>query len=120
MDTRTRRAARPLVLMAVVSLWALAPATAAASSLGDEFGGTLATRWNWLNQNAANQSLTERPGWLRIRGVSEMVNACGPVEIIARVSVAAQQDYQQAGIVVFRSVDNYIKLDKLYNSAQGG
>jgi cytochrome c len=107
---------------------------AAAASFSDEFQGPgLGSRWSWYNEHPPAWSLSAHPGFLRISGVSEMVNDCGPVEnillekppagdwqISVRLIVKGSHNYQQGGIVAFRDVNNYAKVDLLYNSNMGG
>ncbi len=134
MATTVHRMTRAAVLV-LLSLLLISSQAGAASSFNEEFkaGRPLAARWQWYQENPAHWSLTAHPGWLRIWGVNEMAGSCAPVEnlllttppsgdfkIVARIKVKANVDYQHGGILVFRDVDNYIKLDKLYNSAFGG
>jgi beta-xylosidase len=112
-----------------------------AHGFSDDFStATLNPSWQWINEDPNTWSLTAVPGSLRIIGVpGEMYSACNNpknlllqtpsssnFELIAKLSIDPQTDYQQGGLVVFNSVggqvdmDNYIKLDVLYNTNMGG
>jgi beta-xylosidase len=96
----------------------------------DEFNSsTLNPNWNWINPDTTKWSLTSSPGNLRIIGTNnDMWESCNNpknlllqqlpaqnFEIQTKLTISPTVDYQQGGLLIFGDVDNYIKLDVVWN-----
>lgn len=101
----------------------------------DTFASTsLDSQWQWAKPPTANWSLTAAPGKLRIitepgdtwAGSNNQKNillqrAAYPDYIAeTKVSFNNTVNYQSAGLILYVDDDNYIKLDRAYNSTNGG
>ncbi|WP_214626315.1 DUF1349 domain-containing protein [Paenibacillus agaridevorans] len=101
----------------------------------DSFSATsLDDQWAWAGTPTASWSLNAAPGKLRI--VTESGDTWGgsnnqknillqqPLypDYVAetKVSFANTSNYQAAGLILYVDDDNYIKLDRAFNSANGG
>lgn len=102
----------------------------------DEFSsGTLEGAWSWIRQDAANWSLSARPGYMRINLQGQDIwGAANTTENILIRSAPSSSDwviktklkinpytnYQHAGLIVRKDDDNYIKLAYGYDSGITG
>lgn len=108
---------------------------ASAPLYDDEFNGpALNQRWSWLNEDATRWSLAAHPGHLQIVGADgDMWMSCTSAknillqqapttdfEIQTKLTFLPTAGYQQAGLLLFQDVDNYIKFDALFNPEQNG
>jgi Beta xylosidase C-terminal Concanavalin A-like domain len=91
---------------------------------------TLGSQWSWVNEDAANWSLTSDPGTLTITGQPGqfyetlhsgqdvlLENApAGNFGVQTRVALDPTQNYQQAGLVLWQNDDTWMKLVAESNS----
>ncbi len=106
------------------------------NSFNDEFKGPkLGSQWEWYNEDPNKWSLTASPGYLRIIGANnDMWKTCanpknlllqkmptGEFVMVAKLRITPTINYQQGGLLVFKDLDNYLKLGVVWNSTtQGG
>jgi hypothetical protein len=106
------------------------------SPYDDEFNGpSLNARWSWYGEDSDRWSLTASPGNLRLVGTNaDMWKSCnnpknlllqqaptGDFEVQTKLVIAPTVNYQQGGLLVFQDLDNYLKLDVVWNTTtQGG
>lgn len=120
-------------IMILLSPTAVSQAAISASAYAwsDEFDQPqLNIDWNWQNENPSNWSLSASPGNLQIISTEgDWVDACGPdaenvllmqpsfqdFVITTKVDFNANNNYQQAGIVLFEDNYNRLKLVTAYN-----
>jgi beta-xylosidase len=117
------------------------PQATVVRGFSDDFASDVINpNWRWVNENPSKWSLTEVPGSLRIIGeTGEMAVGCNNAqnvllqspsstnfELITKLSIDPKTNFQQGGLVVFSTVngqidmDNYVKLNVLYNSEMYG
>ncbi len=104
-------------------------------SFSDEFNSpTLDPRWYWINEDQIHWSLTASSGNLRIIGITgDMWMTCNNptnlllqqapqdnFEVLTKLSIHPTTDYQQGGLIIFKDLDNYAKLDVLWSNVAGG
>ena len=100
----------------------------------DEFNSaTLDSAWSWVRQDSANWSLTENPGSMRIKcqsgdlwgGMNNAKNLLlrnapsGDWTMTTKLSFNPSQNYQQAGLMVYKDDDNYVRLTRHYGDYSG-
>jgi beta-xylosidase len=93
----------------------------------DGFGGPgLGVGWAWVNEDAANWSLTARPGFLRIMthagGVGDKNLLFRPApggdfDIRTRLVFAPTSNFQIGGLVLYQDSGNYLILGRAYCGA---
>jgi regulation of enolase protein 1 (concanavalin A-like superfamily) len=106
-------------------------ASTQSSPFDDEFNSpTLNPRWHWYNEDPSKWSLTALPGNLRIVGTNnDMWKTCtnpknlllqqmpaANFEILTKLFINPTSNYQQGGLLIFKDLDNYIKLDVVWNT----
>ncbi len=99
----------------------------------DDFSSTaLQSGWSWVRQDSQHWSLTARPGYLQIRTQGGELGGsyndahnillrdapAGDFTWQTTVDFSPQNNYQQAGLLVYQDDDNYIKLVRVYGDAQ--
>ena len=99
----------------------------------DEFtSGTLNGAWSWVREDSANWSLTARSGYMRIacqsgdlhsssnnaRNLLLRTAPVGDWTMTARMEFSPASNYQQAGLLVYKDDDNYLKLVRAVSSGQ--
>ncbi len=115
---------------------ALKKSSSTVSSFDDEFQGpTLGSQWEWYNEDRDKWSLTASPGSLRIIGTNcDPWKTCtntrnlllqkmplGNFVMVTKLKITPTMNYQQGGLLVFKDLDNYLKLGVLWNTTtQGG
>jgi len=97
----------------------------------DEFtSSTLAAKWSWVRQDSANWSLSTAPGSMRITCQTGEINSTnttaknillqsapsGNWTVITKVTGKPAANWAQAGILVYQDDDNWLKVDRLYDS----
>jgi len=97
----------------------------------DDFNTPLLnTAWGWVREDPTHWSLTARTGYLHIttqagdlQGANNdahnlllLAAPPGDFEISTRVEFAPTQNWQQAVLLVYSDDDNYIRLDRVYDS----
>ncbi len=103
-------------------------AAAATRLWSDGFDGlSLSSGWMWMRRDAANWSLSARPGWLRIRTQAQRLLFDAPNDmhnillrpappgdwtITTRVAFAPTHDFHQAALWVYRNDDNFLTVDR--------
>jgi beta-xylosidase len=108
------------------------PPYALSSSYDDEFNGpNLNPRWSWFNEDPSRWSLIASSGYIRIVGTTgDMWQSCGnppknlllqeaptgDFQIWTKLSLHPTINYQSGGLLIFQDLDNYIKLDVLWNN----
>lgn len=100
------------------------------SSIVDNFNKTaLNKRWSFVNEDNSKWSLTERPGYMRIKsGSGDLGNASQSIKNIMLMSpldenysIEASIDFmpiaegQKGGILIYGDADNYISIDRELN-----
>ncbi len=95
----------------------------------DDFeSSTIAGSWSWVRADNNNWSLTERPGSMKLKlqggDLYQTTNStnnillrdtpAGDWSIITKLEINPNQNYQQAGLIVYKDDDNYIKLTRAY------
>jgi predicted amidohydrolase YtcJ len=89
------------------------PASIQSGGFHDDFEGTLDPAWSWFQNDAPGWSLTEDPGWLRLKfSTGSFVNPPPPSNLLVRpapdgdfdlrthVRVAPTRNFELAGLVV--------------------
>jgi basic membrane protein A len=80
-------------------------------------------RWTWINENPANWSLSDRPGFLRIMTDDEGVGQenvlvqdapTGNFTVTTRVMFTPTNNYQIAGLALFQDSQNYLMLGRAH------
>jgi beta-xylosidase len=94
----------------------------------DQFNGpTLHPAWSWTNENPANWSLTEKPGFQRMRThaggvVTEnlllMSAPAGDYSVSTRVQFDPSADFQMAGLVFWQEQGTLMMIGPAYCSRQ--
>lgn len=93
----------------------------------------LGSQWTWVNEDAANWSLTSDPGTLTINGQdgqfyqtehdgqNVLLEPAPPGDFIAETKVALNptESYQQAGLVLWQDDDTWLRLTAESNSGSG-
>jgi len=103
----------------------------------DDFDGKYDEAWTILNENAENISLTKNTGMLTITtekgGIWRQYHNVKNIFLIDTpmtsgnfvmtthiVDFDPQQPYQQAGLICFNDIDNYVKLALEFDAGNGG
>jgi len=103
----------------------------------DDFDGKYDDEWTIINENARNISLTKNSGMLTItaeRGgiwggatsarniflIDTPMRSGNFVMTTRIVGFDPKQNYEQAGLICFNDVDNYVKFDLEFDSTNGG
>ena len=99
----------------------------------DEFNNsTLDSAWSWVREDSANWSLIARSGYLRIvcqsgelygtnnnaKNLLLRTAPAGDWTMTARMEFSPVSNYQQAGLLVYKDDDNYLKLSRAYSGGQ--
>jgi regulation of enolase protein 1 (concanavalin A-like superfamily) len=97
----------------------------------DNFDGpALNSRWHWVRENPATWSLKDRPGSLMIKtqqgdlyqsentnnNVLLMAAESSDFQIDTKLEFDPSSNWQQAGLVVYKNDDNYVKLNFQYGN----
>lgn len=89
----------------------------------DEFDGSLAGEWYWVNENQDKWNLTENPGFLRIytsnlgTGDENLLLrpvAQGDFAIETRLFFTPDTNYQFAGLVIWQDNANFLQFGRAY------
>lgn len=121
------------VLLIILFLFLLSIPSIASPMNGftDDFNsGNLDGGWSWYNEDSAQWSLSASPGNLRLIGSNhDMWQTCNnPKNLLLRsvsdtsffvqtkIVITPTTNYQQAGLLFFQDVDNYVKLDVVWNT----
>jgi len=98
----------------------------------DEFNvSTLAAKWSWIRQDAANWSLTAAPGFMRIVCQAGDINGAtatgknilletaptGDWSVVTKLTGKPTANWAQAGLIVYQNDDNWVKMVRLYDNA---
>jgi len=98
----------------------------------DDFDqATLDPAWSWVNEDASRWSLTASPGSLQIVGGNyDIWGQCnlarnlllqpapdGDFLMELKLSLEPTMNYQQGALLVYGDIDNYLKLNVLYNES---
>jgi beta-xylosidase len=96
----------------------------------DEFDGpTLSGRWAWIREKPDKWSLTERPGWMTIftqkgnlwelenngKNLLLMRTINKDFTIDTKVEIKTTMDWHQAGLLVYKNDNNYVKIQRIFN-----
>lgn len=104
------------------------------SSFDDEFDSTdINSKWSWIREDNTKWSLSENSGSMRIytqRGdfwnIDNIKNILvqdapgGDYEVITKVTINPQADYEQAMLLIYQDDNNYVRLDRVYVAGNGG
>ena len=91
--------------------------------LRDEFDGSLAEGWHWVNENPEKWNLTEQPGFLRIYNSPFVVGgenlllrpvAQGDFMIKTRLLFEPDTNFQFAGLVIWQDENNFLQLGRAF------
>lgn len=97
----------------------------------DEFNvSTLDPKWSWVRPDAANWSLTAAPGFMRITCQTGEINGTnttaknilletaptGDWTVITKVTGKPNANWAQAGILIYQDDNNWVKVDRLYDT----
>ena len=100
----------------------------------DDFdGAALDERWYFMHEDPTHWSLAARPGYLRITtqeadifgDTNEALNMIvgwgpeGDFEISTHVQLAPTQPRQQAALMMFGDVDNYVQVARIFDNIGG-
>lgn len=94
----------------------------------DEFDGSLADGWYWVNENPEEWNLTGSPGALRIYtspfgtgGENLLLRpvAQGDFSIETRVSFTPDTDFQFAGLVIYQDEGTFLQLGRAFCDIEG-
>lgn len=89
----------------------------------DDFDGSLGEGWAWVNENPAQWSLTERPGFLRVYASAYATGgenlllrpaAQGDFTIKTRVLFEPDTNFQFAGLVIWQDEGNFLQLGRAF------
>jgi len=120
------------LLLLMLSSVSAAPSAAPTYTWTDDFStSTLDSHWSWVREDATHWSLTEHPGFLRI--TTQQGGLLGPggdaknllvrdappgdFEIQTRVFFTPTENFQIAGLLVYRDDDNFLMLGRAYCGA---
>jgi len=106
----------------------------AGKSFSDHFNSAdLSSKWRWVRENPSKWSLKERPGFLTIltergdtQGSHENKNmpltdvVSSDFQVETKLEFDPTHNWQQAGLVVYKNDDAYIRITYLYASDVGG
>jgi beta-xylosidase len=112
----------------------VSPSAPSGAPFFDGFDTTpLEAGWSWVREDNTAWSLTERPGFLRIRTqpgtlddsslANNILRRAAPgsdYEVSTRVEVAVTQDFHEAGLLLYKSDFNFIKISRIFDAAHGG
>jgi virginiamycin B lyase len=100
-------------------------ATPTSDAWTDDFNGALAAGWSWADEDPTHWNLTEVPGMLRIVTQGESLYRAGKpknlllrdvpasdFEIITKVTINPQNNFQQAAILMYQDEDNFVLLNR--------
>jgi regulation of enolase protein 1 (concanavalin A-like superfamily) len=125
-----RGSSRILLLTALVVVLAAAPL----AGQSDEFSSTtLSPQWFWVRENKSRWSLTESTGYMRMYTYGDIWMATNTASLLlqslktpdfeasASVTISPTAHAQQAGLLVCRDDDNYIRVSRIChgNTGQG-
>ncbi len=94
----------------------------------DDFDGALDVAWSWLHENSDGWTLTEQPGYLRIRATPLVTGgenlllrtgAEGNFSIETRLLFEPQTNFQFAGLVIFQDEANYLQFGRAFCDVEG-
>jgi regulation of enolase protein 1 (concanavalin A-like superfamily) len=89
----------------------------------DDFDGSLAADWGWMNENPGQWNLTELPGFLRIYTSDSATGsenfllrpvAAGDFSIETRLLFTPERNYQIAGLVIWQDAENFLQLGRAF------
>jgi beta-xylosidase len=121
---------KPPIVRATDTTESPAPRPADPIVAEDDFTATvLDPRWFWVRENPGRWSLTEKPGYLSIvaesgelwenfnnnRNMLLMNAPAADFQLDTRVMIQPLANHHQAGLVVYRDDDNYVKLIRIYS-----
>jgi len=102
-------------------------------SVSDEFNSTIGKQWNWVRENAANYSLSKKPGSVSITSAKgdilstnnnaenillQSANTNWTIESKIVFSRKPSGSSQQGGLLAYQDDDNFVKL--IYTAGSAG
>jgi hypothetical protein len=99
----------------------------------DGFGTAMKAGWTWVREDAAQWSLTQRTGFLRIHTqegnldnnalANNILRRAAPVvdyEVSTRVELNLSQNFHEAALMLYTGDSNFVKVSRIYDSSEGG
>jgi regulation of enolase protein 1 (concanavalin A-like superfamily) len=89
----------------------------------DDFEGSIAEDWYWINENPEKWNLTEQPGFLRIyasqygtAGENLLLRLPPEGDFVIETHLLFEPDtnFQFAGLVIFQDSDNFLQFGRAY------
>lgn len=97
----------------------------------DDFNNVLAPGWTWVNQDRANWSLQNFPGYLQInisKGIVRESNVSnmllypipeGDIQVTAMLTFRPFENFQFAGLIFYESDENHFQVGRSYCRGYG-